>query len=113
AEPIHKGFLASSKRPSPSSFFDGPFLLELFIVGILSTIIGLSIYQFGFTRYDLLTGRSLIFSFLVYLCLFRSFSCRSENKTFFELPFNGLHLASVAVPIGIQIGMQDLELFQE
>ncbi len=112
AEPVGKDYLKTSTRPSPSSFFDRPFYLELFFVGILSTILGLIIYDYSIQHYDLLTSRSYMFNFMVYLCLFRSFSCRSETKTFFELSFNPIHLGAVLAPVILQASLQYSGLFQ-
>lgn len=112
-EPVGKDYLKTSHRPSPSSFFDRPFYLELFFVGILSTVLGLIIYDYSLQHYDLLTARSYMFSYVVYLCLFRSFSCRSETKTFFELKFNPIHLGSVLVPVVFQYIVQHTALFQK
>lgn len=113
SEPVKRGSLKFSKRPSPSSFFDRAFYTELFFVGLLSTVLGLIIYDYSLQHYDLLSARSYMFNYMVYLCLFRSFSCRSETQTFFELKFNPIHLTSVVVPVVFQALVQYTELFQQ
>lgn len=113
AEPVEKDFLKTSTRPSPTSFFDRHFYLELFFVGLLSTVLGLMIYSWSLHHYDELTARSYMFFFLIYLCLFRSFSCRSETKTFFQLKFNSIHLMSVLIPIVLQLTIQYAEFYQK
>jgi Ca2+-transporting ATPase len=113
AEPVAKNFLKSSVRPSPKSFFDKKFLAELFIVAIIMTILTMYIYYYALKTSDLLTAKSYVFTLMVYLSLFRSFSCRSEEKAYFELPFNPWHFASVIVPVGLQFGLQYTALFQK
>jgi Ca2+-transporting ATPase len=68
--------------------------------------LSLGVYYYGLTQFDPLTARSLAFSFLVYIVLFRSFSCRSETKTFFELKLNWYHLIAVLIPMAFQLCMQ-------
>lgn len=112
SEPVSPDYLKNSTRPSPASFFDRHFYWELFFVGILSTILGLAIYDWSLEHYDELTARSYMFLFLIYLCLVRSFSCRSETKTFFQLKFNLVHLLSVVIPVLLQLGVQYTEIYQ-
>lgn len=106
AEPAEKGYLKSSKTPSPDSFFDKQFLRELVFVAILMTVIELVVYYYMLQTSDELTARSYALNLLIYLSLFRSFSCRHEIKTFFELPFNLWHLGSVILPILLQFMIQ-------
>lgn len=112
AEPVSKDYLSTSHRPSPESFFDKSFMRELYLVAALMTVIELVVYYYVFKTQDPLSAKSIAFNLLVYLCLFRSFSCRSEEKTFFELPFNPWHLASVIIPLLFQTGLQNVEVFQ-
>ena len=113
AEPVEKDYLNNSIRPSPESFFDKKFMYEMYFVGILMTLLEVSVYYFGLKNYDVLTARSYAFTLLVYLCLFRSFSCRSDKKIYFDLPYNPWQLASVLIPIVFQFIFQYTELFQE
>jgi Ca2+-transporting ATPase len=112
AEPVPKNFLQRSHQPSPDTFFDKNFMREMFLVSGLMTVLVLIIYQYSLETSVVEIARSRAFTILVYLSLFRSFSCRSENKTFFEMSFNPWHLASVAIPIGIQLSIQHTELYQ-
>ncbi len=113
AEPVSKDYLKTSTRPSPASFFDRYFYTELFFVGLLSTILGLLIYDWSLQHYDEITARSYMFFYLIYQCLFRSFSCRSETKTFFQLKFNPVHLMSVIIPVVFQLSIQYTEIYQK
>ena len=113
AEPVEKDYLNNSIRPSPESFFDKKFMYEMYFVGILMTLLEVSVYYFGLKNYDVLTARSYAFTLLVYLCLFRSFSCRSDKKIYFDLPYNHWQLASVLIPIVFQFIFQYTKLFQE
>lgn len=113
AEPVEKGFLKTSLHPSPESFFDKSFMKELFLVGVSMTCIEMIVYLYAIKHADLLTAKSYALSLLVYLSLFRSFSCRSETKTFFELPLNSWHLASVLVPISLQFFLHQMPITQK
>lgn len=109
AEVVPPEFLKESNRPSQKSFFDRYFYQEMILVGFIITFMCLGVYYYGLTHFDLLTARSLAFSFMVYVVLFRSFSCRSETRTFFEMRPNVYHLFSVVVPIFLQLLIQHFE----
>ncbi len=113
AEPVEKDFLKKSIGPSPSSFFDKNFVNEMLFVAILMTIIDLSLYYYMLKTGDELTAKSCAFHLLVYLCLFRSFSCRSEHRTYFQLTFNKFHILSVIVPIVLQLGLDTQSTFRD
>lgn len=113
AEPLDKNILKESTRPSPSTFFDKRFLVELFLVGVIMTILCLGMYSYKLNSDNPEEARTYAFSFLVYMTLFRSFSCRSERKAYFELKMNHYHLLSVVIPIVLQIGLAKTELYQE
>lgn len=112
AEPAEKGLLKTSGGPSPESFFDRQFMREMIYVGLIMTAIELIVYNYVFKTSGMLSARSYAFTLLVYLCLFRSFSCRSDSKTFFELPFNPWHLGSVVLPIVLQVFIQRTEAYE-
>lgn len=112
AEPLDKNILVESPKPSPKSFFDTYFLTELFFVGVVMTILCLGVYYYMLETSDLLTAKSYAFTLLVYMCLFRSFSCRSETRVFFQLKLNYYHIASIIVPILLQIGLERVSFFQ-
>lgn len=113
AEPVAKDFLKKSEGPSPDSFFDKGFMREMFLVAILMTAIELGVYFYLLKTGDETTAKSCAFHLLVYLSLFRSFSCRSENRTYFQLPFNKFHILSVIIPIVLQIFLETNASFRE
>lgn len=110
AEEVPKEYLQQSQRPSTKSFFDRVFYGEMVFIGLLITLMCLAVYFYGLRYHDLLEARTLGFSFLVYAVLFRSFSCRSETKTFFEMKPNFYHLLSVLIPVVLQVLIQKNEL---
>ena len=83
-------------------------------VGILTSVLTLAVYGYSLRNEDEITARTHAFSFLVFAELFRSFACRSEHKTFFQmgLTSNLYHLAAVAIPISFQIILHHTELFR-
>lgn len=109
AEKVPKEYLEESQRPSTKSFFDRVFYSEMVFIGLLITVMCLLVYDYGLRHHDLLQARTLGFSFLVYAVLFRSFSCRSETKTFFEMKPNFYHLLSVLIPVILQVLIQKNE----
>lgn len=113
AEPLDKKILEQVQRPNPTSFFDNRFIRELLFVGILITVISLVVYHYGLRISDELTAHSYVYTVLVYLTLFRSFSCRSETKSYFELPLNFYHLFSVFIPLVLQFFLMKAQTFQE
>lgn len=113
AEPVEKDFLKTSGGPSPASFFDKSFLWEVGLVGLLMMIIQCSVYVYALKSEDILTAKTYAFNVMVYLSLFRSFSCRSETKTYFELPFNKWHFFSVVIPIVLQLALQHSEFYNK
>lgn len=112
AEPLEKNILVESPKPSPKSFFDRYFLTELFFVGMIMTILCLSLYYYKLNSSNLATAKSYAFALLVYMCLFRSFSCRSETRVFFQLKLNYYHIGSIIVPILLQLGLERVSFFQ-
>jgi P-type Ca2+ transporter type 2C len=112
AEPLSESILQESKRPSPSTFFDRAFILELFLVGLLMTAICLGVYFYALGTYPEILARSYAFSLLVNMTLFRSFSCRSETRSVFSLKANYYHLLSVLVPIILQLTLVKTDLYQ-
>jgi P-type Ca2+ transporter type 2C len=113
AEGVPENYLLESTKPSSDTFFDRAFYQEMILVSIVIGIISLGVYYYGLTNFDTLTARSLAFSFLVYIVLFRSFSCRSETKTFFELKPNIYHLVAVVVPMVFQLVFQEFDFLLE
>ncbi len=105
-EPVDKNYLEKSLGPSSKDFFDKFFLIELSIVSMMMTSISLVVYHYALNHGSELSAKSAIFNLLVYLTLFRSFSCRSETEPYFSLKLNPYHLLAVITPIVIQIGLE-------
>lgn len=114
AEPIPKDALATTRRPSPGSFFDKEFYKEMAFVGIITAVMALAVYGYSIRYEDEATARTHVFSFLVFAELFRSFACRSEYKTIFQMGLrsNIYHLVAVAIPITFQFSLHHTEAFQ-
>lgn len=114
AEPVPENVLGVTKSPSPTKFFDRSFYNEMFFVGIVTSVLALLIYGYSLKTEDEIIARTHVFSFLVFSELFRSFACRSEHKTFFQMGMasNVYHLVAVSIPIAFQILLHHTELFQ-
>lgn len=114
AEPVPKDALTNTRRPSPGSFFDKEFYKEMAFVGIITAVMALAVYGYSIRYEDEATARTHVFSFLVFAELFRSFACRSEVKTIFQMGLrsNLYHLAAVAIPITFQFSLHHTETFQ-
>ncbi|TAL31856.1 MAG: cation-translocating P-type ATPase [Alphaproteobacteria bacterium] len=114
AEPVPKDVLRTTKKPSPSSFFDRDFYKEMAFVGIVTSLLALGVYGYSILYEDEMTARTHVFSFLVFAELFRSFACRSEHKTIFQMGFssNLYHLVAVSIPVAFQISLHHFEIFQ-
>lgn len=115
AEPVPKDSLATTKRPSPGTFFDKDFYKEMAFIGGITAIMALAVYGYSLQIADEITARTNVFSFLVFAELFRSFACRSDTKTIFQmgLTSNMYHLVAVAIPISFQLTLHHTELFQD
>lgn len=105
AEPVPAGLLRGSNRPSPNTFLNKSFYYETLFVGAITAILALGVYGYSLHFEDEITAKTHVFSFLVFAELFRSFACRSETKTFFQMgAFSNIyHLIAVAIPIGFQL----------
>ncbi len=112
AEPLDHGLLREGQRPSPRSFFDRPFLWELVLVALLIMVLVLLTYNAVLGTRPVAVARTFAFTLLVYATLLRSFSCRSEMRSYFELPLNFYHLGSVLVPIVLQLVLLELVFFR-
>jgi P-type Ca2+ transporter type 2C len=108
--PAPSDFLRFSKKSSEETFFDKNFYFEMFLVGILLTLMSFAIYIYGLVNFDLLTARSLTFCFLIYAILFRSLSCQSDIQSLIEIKPNFLLIFSVILPIFFQFQIQHSEL---
>lgn len=112
AEPVHKGAL-KGKKPSAKTFFDKSFYKEMAFIGIIISVMALAIYGYLLQTTDELTARTHVFSFLVFAELFRSFACRSDEKTFFQMGItsNIYHLVAISIPLGFQIYLHHTDYF--
>lgn len=112
AEPVPNGEM-KGKVPSSKTFFDKHFYKELAFVGGVTAIIALSVYGYMLKTTDAATARTHVFSFLVFAELFRSFSCRSDDKTFFQMGItsNVYHLIAVLLPLIFQVALHHSEYF--
>lgn len=110
-EPVRYNLLKTSRRPSSKNFFDTRFVTEMILVAVMITAVEMVVYNYTLKMGDELYAKTCAFNLLVYLTLFRSFSCRSSTETYFKLKFNPIHLVSVVVPIGLQITLESNEYF--
>lgn len=109
AEKVPHDYLLENSKPTTDTFFDRAFYVEMIFVGIVLTIMSVVVYRYGLLHFDPVLARSLAFTFLVYIVLFRSFSCRSETKTFFEMKPNYYLLISIFIPLAFQFALQEFE----
>ncbi|KYG67980.1 hypothetical protein AZI87_01530 [Bdellovibrio bacteriovorus] len=114
AEPVPKNFLKTTKRPSAENFFSSHFYKEMIFIGITIGVMSLLVYGYSLKYEDETTARTHVFTFLVFAELFRSFACRSETQTVFQLGLfsNMYHIAAVMVPMIFQISLHHFPLFQ-
>lgn len=114
AEPVPKNFLKTTKRPSPENFFSRHFYKEMIFIGITISVMSLLVYGYSLKYEDETTARTHVFTFLVFAELFRSFACRSETQTVFQLGLfsNMYHIAAVMIPMIFQISLHHFPLFQ-
>ena len=108
-EKVPPEYLLVSNKPSPDSFFDRSFYWEMIIVALMIAWLSLGIYYYSLNHFTPLIARSISFSFLVYVVLFRSCSSRSQHKTFFEMKPNIYHLMALTVPLTFQIFFQEFD----
>lgn len=111
-ERVPDHFIENSTRPSPESFFNTRFYVELFSVGLLIAAMALGVYFWVFKTSGggASTAASAAFTFMVYSILLRSFSSRSDSLTYFQLRINWFHLVSVAIPMLLQWGLVSWEV---
>lgn len=103
----------SGTAPSPSSFLDRKFLIEMLLMGLTMTVLSLGLYYYELDHAGPDVARSYAFTMLIYISIFRSFSCRSEVRSYFQLPFNGYHLISVLIPVMLQLSLQHTRTYQK
>ncbi|MBI2707338.1 MAG: cation-translocating P-type ATPase [Proteobacteria bacterium] len=113
-EPVPKNILKVTKKPSPKTFFDRSFYRETAFVGTITSVMTLAIYAYMLRTAGEAMAKTYVFSFLVFSELFRSFACRSDRLTAFQmgLTSNLFHLIAVAIPIAFQIFLHHFDLFR-
>ncbi len=114
-EPVPKNVLKVIRKPSSRTFFDRSFYQETAFVGIITSIMTLAIYAYMLRTADEATAKTYVFSFLVFSELFRSFACRSDRLTAFQMGItsNLFHLAAVSIPVAFQIFLHHFDLFRD
>ncbi len=114
AEPVPKNFLKTTKRPSPENFFSRHFYNEMIFIGVTISVMSLLVYGYSLRYEDEATARTHVFTFLVFAELFRSFACRSETQTVFQLGLfsNMYHIVAVMIPLVFQISLHHIPIFQ-
>jgi Ca2+-transporting ATPase len=115
SEPVPKDTMQTGVRPSPASFFNRDFYTRIFWVVLISAGLALGVYGYSLKTEGLEIARSEIFTFLVFEELFRSFACRHENRTFFQMGWrsNIFLLLAVFIPIGFQLTLHHTEFFRD
>lgn len=115
AEPVPKNVLTYTKRPSPTTFFDKNFYKETAFVCIVMTSLALGIYIYSRKFFDETSAKTNVFFFLVFAELFRSFACRSEQKSIFQIGFrsNMYHLLAVIIPSLFQLTLNYVPLLTD
>jgi Ca2+-transporting ATPase len=114
AEPMHKNILRESPNPSPATFFNTQFYLEMLGSGVAIATLGLGIYVFGGMFFEIDKAPTYVFSFIVFEELFRSFAFRSNDQTYFQcgMRTNKVHLVAVGVSLIVQWVILGIPLFQ-
>jgi Ca2+-transporting ATPase len=115
SEPVPKDAMKTADRPSPASFFNRDFYTRIFWIGVVSAALALGVYGYSLKTEGLEIARSDIFTFLVFEELFRSFACRHENRTFFQMGWrsNVFLLLAVFIPIVFQLTLHHTEWFRD
>lgn len=113
SESVPKNFLEQSRRSSSKTFLDKGFYQEMLFIAFIITLMYSLLFKYALVKFDYLSARSYAFSFMVYVGLFRSLSCRSEKMTFFEMKMNWPLLLSVVLPLCFQLGIQQSSLLLE
>jgi Ca2+-transporting ATPase len=105
-EKVPESFLEKSQRPSPSSFFNKRFYVELMVISFTITVFALTIFYHVLQKTNSNVAGSYIFNFLVFSVLLSSFANRSGHLAFWEMKPNRFHLLAVLIPFLLQILIQ-------
>lgn len=112
-EPVPDNILQITKRPSSRMLLDRAFYQEIIFVGVLTTIMALSVYAYMLDTAGSDMAKTYVFSFLVFSDLFRSFAYRNAHKTIFQMGVtsNLYLLVVVSISISFQILMHYTDWF--
>ncbi|MDO8625332.1 MAG: cation-translocating P-type ATPase [Candidatus Diapherotrites archaeon] len=115
AEVGTKDHMNRPPRKSSEGLLDG---MKTFILvaGIVSAIVTLSLFAWALgSGWSVEKARTMAFGVLVLFELVLVFSCRSENKTVFELPpwTNGRLVLAVGASLVLQVAITQLPFFHE
>ncbi len=96
-DPIDPDVMKRPPRPRSESIMDRKFFVTMMLTGLLTASVSLVAYLYGLRYRDLDTARTFAFAALVYAEILRSFGCRSETKTVWEMGLmSNLKLALIA-----------------
>lgn len=84
-EPIDPDVMHRLPRPRDESMTDRKFFIILILTALLTAAVSVAAYGYGLRYRDLDTARTFAFATLVYAEILRSFGCRSETKTIWEI----------------------------
>lgn len=95
-DPIDSDVMKRGPRKPGASIADRGFLVLMGITGLLTAGVSFAVYLYGLKYETLEMARTHAFAALVFAELLRSFGCRSETKTLFQVgAFTNLRLAVV------------------
>lgn len=102
-EPIDGEVMLRPPRPKGDRLADRGFVATMAITGVLTSAVSFGAYLYALPREDLAMARAHAFGVLVIAELLRSFGCRSETKTIWELGFRSNTKLAVVVVISLLI----------
>lgn len=98
-DPIDPDVMKRGPRKAGGSIADRDFLVLMGVTGLLTAGVSLGVYLYGLKYETLEMARTHAFAVLVFAELLRSFGCRSETKTLFQV--GALTNLRLAVVVGI------------
>ena len=102
-EPIDGDVMRRPPRPKGDRLADRGFVATMAITGVLTSAVSFGAYLYALPREDLAMARAHAFGVLVIAELLRSFGCRSETKTIWELGFRSNSKLAAVVLISLLI----------
>ena len=112
-EKVPASFLERSQRPSPTTFFNRRFYVELFTVSFSITLLTLAVYFYALNQENSLVAGTYVFNFIVFSVLLSSFSNRSGHLAFWEMKINRFHIIAVFIPFVLQFLLQQWQVSRE